>query len=458
MAYFFEKILKLQWSQHHKDWLDISRKDRKALIQCARGHGKTYDWSYAYLLWRIRYAETPLSVCLVSYSEKQVIKMASKIKADIETNPFLADMMPKDAKDTWTKTEMRFTNGSVLEALSFGSATRGGHYDLIVVDDPTKDRGDMSIEDQLNFFFGVLYPTLNPGGKMFVVGTPVKFDDLLEHIEKNSEFKTYKFPAIKTDGSALWPERYSLTELENIKKTIGSWRFSREYLLERISPDTAPLRKEWLRYWENELPADRDYFCFMAIDPSISKEETADYTGIPVVKVDCENNWYLVDLIKRRFNPLELINEIYRLYDKWHPICIGLEIVAFQKVLSYWLQEESAKRGVILPIKEIKSSKSKNERIMGLQPRMESNKLIIHPTMLALTSEVEKFRLEVDGSDDCLDALAMVNEIAYLPERRIEDALANLDPYSRKVWEKTHEQMENMGPGRHKDEVLGEGY
>ena len=193
----------------------------------------------------------------------------------------------------------------------------------------------------------------------------------------------------------------------------------------------------------------------MAIDPSISKEETADYTGIPVVKVDCENNWYLVDLIKRRFNPLELINEIYRLYEKWHPICIGLEIVAFQKVLSYWLQEESAKRGVILPIKEIKSTKSKNERIMGLQPRMESNKLIIHPTMLAITSEIEKFRLEADGSDDCLDALAMVNEIAYLPEKRIVDVLANLDPYSRKVWEQLHKEQDKKQRG---DPVLGDDY
>lgn len=442
LAFFSVDILNLEWGEHHEQWKTIAKGDRKALIECARGHGKSYFWAYAYPIWKAKYAITPISICLVSYSQDQVMVLAGRIKTAIEQNEMLLDMLPKDYRDTWTKTEMRFSNGSTVTAKSFGSAMRGGHYDLIIVDDPTKDRADMSEEDMLNFFYSVLYPTLNPGGQIIIDGTPVKFGDILEHIEENTEFKSYKFPAIKKDGSALWPGRYSLETLDEIKRTqtdgakglgIGSWRFSREYLLERISPDTAPLKKEWLRYWE-KLPEGVDYYTFMAVDPNISKEETADHTGIMVVKVDCTNNWYLVDVIKQRFNPLELINEIYRLYDKWHPLCIGLEIVAFQKVLSYWLQEESSKRGVILPIKEIKSTKSKNERIMGLQPRMESGKLIIHPTMLAVTLEIEKFRLEVDGSDDCLDALAMLNEIAYIPEKRVEDVLAGLPPIEQKVW------------------------
>ncbi len=454
LAFFCDNILNLIWSGHHKQWLEIARADRSALVECARDHGKTIFWCFAYPLWKVRYAETPIDVCLVSYSHDQVIKLTSRIKTEVENNELLADMVTKDNKDTWTKTEMKFRNGSSIEAKSFGSAFRGGHYDIILVDDPIKDRSDMSEEDTLNFFYAVLFPALKPGGQIIVDGTPVKFGDLLEHIEENKEFKVYKFPAIK-EGKALWPERYNIEQLEERKRIIGSWRFSREYLLERISPDTAPLRREWLRYWE-KLPEGVDYYTFMAVDPNISKEETADHAGIPVVKVDCDNNWYLVDLIKKRFNPLELINEIYRLYDKWHPICIGLEVVAFQKVLSYWLQEESNKRGVILPIKEIKSARAKNERIMGLQPRMQSGKLIIHPTMLALTSEIEKFRLEVDGSDDCLDALAMINEIAYLPEKRIEDVLAKLDPYSRKVWEKVHKQEEKRD--RRTDDVLGDDY
>lgn len=464
LAFFCVDILKLIWSSHHKEWLKIAKECKKALVECARGHGKSVFWCFAYPIWRVKYAETPIAICLVSYSNEQVITLTSKIKSEVESNEMLADMLPKDYKETWTKTEMRFANGSSIKALSFGSATRGGHYDLIIVDDPTKDRSDMSEEDTLNFFYAVLYPTLNPGGQIIVDGTPVKYGDLLEHIEQNPAFVTYRFPAINKEGAPLWPERYSLETLNDIKLTqkdgnmgIGSWRFSREYLLERISPDTAPLRREWLRYWE-KLPEDRDYFCFMAIDPSISKEETADHTGISVVKVDCDNNWYLVELVKKRLNPIELINEAYNLYAKWHPLCIGLETVVFQKVLLYWILEENNKRGIILPIKEIKSTRAKNERIMGLQPRMESGKLHIHPTMLALTTEVEKFRLEVDGSDDCLDSLAMINEIAYLPERRIEDVLANLDPYSRKVWESTHKQMESRAGGRRTDDVLGDDY
>jgi predicted phage terminase large subunit-like protein len=340
---------------------------------------------------------------------------------------------------------MKLANGSTIKAESFGSSVRGGHYHLIIVDDPLKDFAGMNSEDQRNFFYGVLYPTLRPDGQLIVDGTPIAFDDLLEDIEKNTNFKTFKFPAINKEGRALWESRYSLKELEDRRKTIGSWRFSREYLLERTSSDVAPLKKEWLKwYQESPVKTGNPINIFMTIDPGLSKDETADHSGISVIGVNTDNDWYILESIKKHLNPLELINLAYELHAKWLPMVVGLETVAFQKVLSYWLLEEAKKRGIYLPIKEIKSTQRKDDRIMGLQPRIESGKLYIHPTMIDFVDEVTKFRLRNDsGSDDLLDSLAMMNEIVSVPKIIVEDPIDKLPMLEQRVWRDVRNKADN---------------
>jgi predicted phage terminase large subunit-like protein len=413
LKYFCVAILGLLFADHHQDWVNKAQSFRYLLVKCSRDFGKSWFWSYAYALWRM--IVKPIDVCVISYSEDQVIKLTTHSKREIEQNPDLIDYKPKDNSD-WTKTYLRLSNGSTLTGLSFGSAARGGHYDLIIVDDALKDFGGMNTEDQENYFFAVIVPMLKPNGQLIVVGTPNYSGDLLEVIEKNKLFITFDYPAIKEDGTSLWPERWSTEKLIERKNIIGSWRFAREYLLQRVSSEIAPLKESWLKYWHDSKELPQIYNTAIYIDPAISKEETADHTGIVIGQIDYANNLYLPEIVKQRLSPKELIELVFTLNNKWKPSVIGFESVGFQRVYKQWIMDESNRRGIVLPINDIPHNKqSKSQRIMSLQPRMESGKLFIHPTMLDLIDEIRKFRIEVDGSDDLLDALAGVTELLFIP-------------------------------------------
>ncbi len=453
LQFFCRDVLNIDFEPHHKDWQQIVKTDKFVLVECSRDHGKTWFFSFAYPLWRGIFDR--LDICLISYSYDQSMKLTEHIKRELENNEFFIQTLPKNYRDTWTKTELVLANGTSIRSESFGSSIRGGHYDFIIVDDPLKDYGGMNREDQRNFFYGVVLPALKPDGQIIVVGTPIDFNDLLANIEKNQIFKSYFFPAIKDDGSLLWEKRYNRAKLDERRKTIGSWIFSREYLLKRLSSETAPLKKEWVKYWD-KIP-EQDIVYFMAIDPAISQEETADHTAIVIGGVNPNNDLYICERQKTRINPLQMIEDIFRLYVKWKPKLIGLETVAFQKVLKYWLYAECTKRGVSLPIKELThSQRSKDERIMGLQPRMESGKFYIHPTMTDIEDEVVKYRLDTDGSDDLLDAIASLNELIYVPRGTpAEDPISKLPMLEQRVWKGVREREQR---GNNYDETLGSDY
>ncbi|MDI6788781.1 MAG: hypothetical protein QME51_10460, partial [Planctomycetota bacterium] len=239
LPFFFVDVLGLDFKAHHKDWEKLAKVESHLLIECARDHGKSFMWAVGYPLWKMTFKQ--MDVLIVSYSLSQVIELTSRIKRYLENNDFFMKVLPRDYRDTWTKTNMRLANGSTIRGESFGSSVRGGHYNLIIVDDPIKDYAGMSREDQLNFFYSVLLPALKPGGQIIIDGTPIEYGDLLETIETNTQFVTRKFPAIVNERP-LWSERYTIEELMRRKAAMGSYQFGREYLLERVSPETAPLK------------------------------------------------------------------------------------------------------------------------------------------------------------------------------------------------------------------------
>ena len=465
LPFFMVDTLHLEVVQHHFDWADLQAKQKFLKIEGARDvSGKTYFWSYSFPLWTAKY-NSGFNIGLISYSLEQVQVLTTHIQQAVETNPDLAGLIPK-TKETWTKTHLKCANGTEISGKSFGSPIRSGHFDLIIVDDPIKDYGGMNRQDQLRFFKGVIMPALKPGGQLIVVGTPIDADDLLLDIEQNSIFHCAKYPAINTDGSSLWPARWSIEALMERKAGMGSWLFDREYMLRRVSSEIAPLKKAWLRYYD-ALPEGIPVNIFMADDPALSTEETANYTAIVVGAVTPDNSLYLLEITRKRLSPFDHINELFRLYFKWRPKVIGLETVAFQEMLKAWIYEESKNRckvcgktdvdwtkdtghthikGASLPIVELAHNKaSKTQRIMSIQSRLEAGRLFIRPTMTDLEKEIENYRTDKDGQDDILDAVASFSEIISLPISELPPKYSKLPGLEQRVWTALDRIVEEQG-------------
>ena len=96
---------------------------------------------------------------------------------------------------------------------------------------------------------------------------------------------------------------------------------------------------------------------------------------------------------------------------------IGIEIVAYQMSLMHFLNAEMRKRKQTIPVHGLRrgNDKSKNQRIRGLVPRFEWNRIFIKPGLHDFEDEYMKFPRGTFV--DILDALSSIEEIAYPPER-----------------------------------------
>jgi predicted phage terminase large subunit-like protein len=219
--------------------------------------------------------------------------------------------------------------------------------------------------------------------------------------------------AYNEDGSLFFPEKLSAEVLEEKKRTLGSYIFANQYLNEIIPSDRQTFKKEWFKYYQS-LP--KRLHTFIVIDPALSEADTSDSTGVTVVSVDSRKDWYVRAAKKMKLTPTQIVDFCFRIYDQFKPELIGIEEVAYQKALLYFLDEEMRRRNKLLPIKGIKppTDKSKQMRILSLVPRFEWGHIFLSQGLTDLETELLQFPR--GAHDDVIDALAYTELIAYPPD------------------------------------------
>lgn len=243
--------------------------------------------------------------------------------------------------------------------------------------------------------------------------------------------------AISDDGELWFPERLSAEFLTDAKKLMGTRIFANQYLNQIFPAEDAVFKEAWFKYYTT-LPAVVNTIVF--IDPAISQEDGADYTGISVISVDCDQNWYVRVARRERLTPPQIINLGFELYKTFHPSVIGIEDVAYQKALLYMFHEEMKRRGQYLPLSGINhgNDRSKEMRISGaLVPRMEWG-FIWFPlgeSMDHLKREMLQF--PAAAHDDILDSLASCESIITYPNKpkgaQINEEFAHHPNYERNI-------------------------
>lgn len=391
------------WPEHYEAWYrDIENEDRTKQ-ECARGHGKSIFWSYGMPLWRM--CRGNWEGILISYSEDQVRRLLREIRIEIETNPFLEPLRPR-TKDLWGTDLLTTPNQCTLKALGFGTASRGAHPDDIVVDDPLKDFGGLSAEDQERAFFGVIEGMAMPTTRLNVVGTPVAFGDLFTKLDSNPIYKCRKFAAYKPDGSPLFPELWSKENLERKKQIMGSINFAREYLLQRIDPETQLFKKQFETLYEE---APRNFAHVVTVcDPAYSEKE-GDQTAIITIGLTHGNHAYVLEAKGiRREDPGKVIDELFRTVRTWQSTAVGIE-KRKGDAISFSFNERRVREGFWnFKYVELPPGHGKNDqyRIGGLVPRWESRTIHIHRNQTDLLQQLYEYRgNDTHDHDDLVDAL-----------------------------------------------------
>lgn len=236
-----------------------------------------------------------------------------------------------------------------------------------------------------------------------------------------------------SDKSLFFPERLTNEFLDSAKKILGTQFFANQYLNQVIDEDSKPFKKSWLRYFD-EIPSNVNRFIF--IDPAISQADAADFTAVAVVAVDVNKNWYLEHASRHKITPTQIISLVFQLNERFLPLKIGIESVAFQEVLVYNAYEEMQRRNSYIPVEGIKprTDRTKQKKILGLIPRFEWGHIFINQGLSDFEAEYLDYAGERSKHDDMLDALASIDEIISYPtpERaEVKEVPSNHPDYER---------------------------
>lgn len=412
---FCREILEMQTPKHFMEWSRLLHTQKEMVLEAARDHSKSWTVSRAWPLFhiqRVRDQKDAINIALISYAEDQSRKNLSWIRKRVETHDLLRWLVPTLKSYVWEAGELQFSNGSTIECFGFGSSIRGGHYHKIIIDDPTKDHWTMSIEEQINFLFGVILPALRRGGQLIITGNPVDKKDLLEHLEVNKQFPVFKYPALNDKNEPLWPEQYTLEDLMIRRSKMPVHIWAREFMLKRVSAADSRFKESMIhRYKPQDLleidKSTKPLYRIMTIDPAISPG--GDALAAVVTGTDSKEKTYVLDRMSHRGDLENGVSLLCDMMERNSPDFIGFENFAFQKMYKIWLEKEMEKRGLRFTVSEIGNDtrKSKAMRIEALQPKLAQGTLLFREEDQPLIDQLLLWDpLSKVNDDDEIDALA----------------------------------------------------
>lgn len=215
--------------------LSLGELPRHLAVSMPPRHSKSSMITIAYPLWLI-FQNPDLNILIVSntkeLAEKFGIDLRELIKQHGEQfNLYLSDVKHSSTHLKFCDRDGELYNGSIRLTGSSGSIT-GQDADYIIVDDPYKGEEDeftpSALMKKINWFLRIIIQRIEPQTRLLVLHTRWHSRDLIGYLQDklSDDFLFITYPAIKDDGSALWPEQYTPEILNSKLETVGPRLFS----------------------------------------------------------------------------------------------------------------------------------------------------------------------------------------------------------------------------------------
>jgi predicted phage terminase large subunit-like protein len=303
-------------------------------------------------------------------------KVRNLVDSDVYKSIFPGVGLQSDSKAAgrWATNQ-----GGDYFAIGVGGAVTGKGADILIIDDPHSEQ-EAALSESNPEVYDKTYEwytsgprqRLQPGGSIIMVMTRWSKKDLTGQVLKSAalrsgeEWEVINFPAILPDGIPLWPEFWSLKELEALKNELPNGKWMAQYMQEPTSDVSAIIKREWWKQWEHEDPPYCE-FLIQSWDTAFLKTQRSDYSACTTWGVFYRPNDRGVDVaniillnsFKRRMEFPELKQTAFEHYKEWEPDSIIVEAKASGAPLVFEL------RAMGIPVQEYTPSKG-NDKIARL--------------------------------------------------------------------------------------------
>lgn len=403
---------------------------QRLIISMPPRHGKSELASRRFPAWFM--GKDPYRQVLFATYNADLAQNFGRSVRDVMRQPAFQQVFPgcKLQQGSQSADRLQTEEGGLMGFVGVGGGLTGKGADLLIIDDPIKSREEADSKrerDKLwEWFTQEAMTRLMAGARVVIIMTRWHEDDLVGRLtdprnpcyndDVAQQWRVLSLPAIaeaddpmgRQQGEALWPERYGLDFLNEIKR-LNAKGFSALYQGRPTPEEGDYFQKTWLKtYGPEELP--KNLRVYVASDHAVSTAQAADKTCIIPVGVDENDNiWVLPDVWWRRAETDDVVDGMVDLMERLRPTIWWAERGHISKSIGPFLRKIQQERGVWTVVEEVTPAKDKQTRAQAIRGRMAMGK-VYFPKFAPWWAEAENELLKFPSSrhDDFVDALAHV--------------------------------------------------
>lgn len=405
-------------------------------------------------------------IVVLSATQPQATQLVRNIRDEFDSNTRLKRFYGT----RWgSRGEQAFTvNGVRVEGHGIRTARRGIKWgenrpSLILLDDVEEDERvyeALQREKTRDHFCRVVEFLGSGHTNMWVVGTTLHPDAMIQYLATRPDYTSYTFKAIEQEpdnpdlwaqwekiyvdldnperqadsdafyeenrvamdkgAKVLWPEKESLKDLQGMRATQGSYAFNAEKQSDPRNPENQVFFPDEYERFKVDGDVVRrkdgvqikisDMLVFHFLDPAVGldheakvKKGSRDFASVATIGIDNVGKIYVLSVWLAKALPQV---QVEAALDVWQ-MCggqIGFESTAFQVIMRIPFEAEIKRRNARVDVSAIDQHANKTARIMRLEPMFRHGWIILNEKLpREFWSQLESF--PTASHDDGPDAL-----------------------------------------------------
>jgi predicted phage terminase large subunit-like protein len=320
---------------------------KRVIINMPPRHTKSEFASYLFPSWFLgKFPHKKIIQC--SNTGEPAVGFGRKVRNLVASEAY-AKVFPDVALRQDSKAAGRWStnkNGEYF-AIGVGGTVTGKGGDIVIIDDPHSEQeaalaaGNPEVYQKVyEWYTSGPRQRLQPGGTIVMVMTRWAENDLTGRVladamkrSTGEDWDVIELPAILPSGNPLWPEFWSIEELEALREELPPVKWNAQYQQKPTGEEGAIVKRDWWQIWEGER-APPCQFIIQSWDTAFTKNERSDFSACTTWGVFYKNedendvNIILLDAFQERMEFPELKDKAYQLYKEWEPDSCVIEAKA----------------------------------------------------------------------------------------------------------------------------------